>query len=67
MTNEERIKSLSTEDLAEWLFVAIDDCTRCPIRDYCDKLRPQMPVVNCRSVWRKWLKSEVQNNDISKS
>lgn len=67
MTNEERIKSLSAEDLAEWLFVVIDDCTKCPIRDYCDKARPQMSVVNCRSVWRKWLKSEVQNNDISKS
>ena len=60
MTNFERIKNMSVEEYAEWLFVAIDDCVSCPIRGFCDEVRSQIPAVNCRSVWRQWLKSEVE-------
>lgn len=53
MTNEERIKSLSTEELADELYDIIH-CTECPISDLCTG------TTACRETWKQWLKSEVE-------
>lgn len=51
MTNEERIKSLSTEELAEFI-AGITDCALCN--------NPIKREKNCKVAWEKWLKSEVE-------
>ena len=53
MTNEERIKSLSTEELADELY-DITHCAVCPISDLCTD-----PMA-CKETWKQWLKSEVK-------
>lgn len=54
MTNEERIKSLSTEELAKkiWLYL---NCVDCPIKSKCFSSKKK-----CVEVWEQWLKSEVE-------
>lgn len=52
MTNEEKIKSLSTEELADALY-DITHCEVCPISDLCTAMA-------CRETWEKWLKSDVE-------
>lgn len=39
MTNEERIKSLSTGELADEIFKVTTDCAYCPIEDLCNEQR----------------------------
>ena len=55
MTNEEELKSLSTEELAEFI-ADIADCANCNNPINCDG--------NCKSAWKQWLKSEVTNEQI---
>lgn len=50
MTNEERIKSLSTEELAGFI-AAIASCGLCNISIKCGGF--------CKLAWEQWLKSEV--------
>lgn len=64
MTNEEKIKSLSTEELADMLGSLSTDCEECLIRKFC---ADNCSTIKCETVWKQGLKSEVQNNDISKS
>lgn len=55
MTNFEKIKNMSVAKLAKKL----DDifiCEYCPIEPFCDETK----IIECKSVWRKWLKSEVK-------
>lgn len=51
MTNEEKIKSLSTEELAGFI-ADIADCRICNNPINCDG--------NCKAAWEQWLKSEVE-------
>lgn len=51
MSNEERIKSLSTEELAKFI-AAIADCGVCNNHIKCKG--------NCKLAWEQWLKSEVE-------
>lgn len=53
MTNEERIKSLSTEELADE-FRKISTCWACPLLNICSSAK------SCREKWKQWLKSEVE-------
>lgn len=61
MTNGERIRSMTDEELAEFLFGTLYDCVCCPIIKFCVETRPKMPILNCKSVIKIWLKSEVKN------
>lgn len=56
MTNFEKIKNMSIDEMAEKLD-ELSGCDSCPIREFCDKNKKTY-YVNCKSVWRKWLKSE---------
>lgn len=58
MTNEEKLKGLSTEELAEKLNESFA-CDRCPIDDLCECIVGG----DCTKVWIEWLKSEAENND----
>lgn len=51
MTNEERIKSLSTEELAGYM-ADMANCGTCNIPIACEG--------NCKLAWEQWLKREVE-------
>lgn len=51
MTNFEKIKTMSTEELADFI-CGLADCRCCPI--YCSDR-------TCKCSWVEWLKSEVKN------
>lgn len=55
MTNEERIKSLSTEELARFI-ADIADCALCNNPIKCEG--------NCKAAWEQWLKSEAKNGKV---
>lgn len=56
MTNFEKIKNMSVEELANELDKGFS-CYGCPIREFCDKNKKK---TKCRTVWKKWLRSEVE-------
>lgn len=63
MTNFEKIKNMSVEELADTIGNAILDCTFCPICNFCDRfIGGDVLSVNCIKVWIEWLKSEVEND-----
>lgn len=51
MTNEEKLKNLSTEELARFI-ADIADCGTCNNPIKCHG--------NCKVAWEQWLKSEVE-------
>ncbi len=55
MTNFEKIKSMSVAKLAKKLDETFM-CGDCPIKPFCDETK----IIACKSVWKKWLKSEVE-------
>lgn len=60
MTNFEKIKNMGIEEMA----YKLDDmtaCVYCPIQKFCDKNRKTY-YIDCKTVWKKWLESEVENN-----
>ena len=60
MTNFEKIKNMSVEEFAERLSEYFD-CVRCPIEEFCDKDGlSSMSISSCSGIWKKWLKSEVE-------
>lgn len=48
MTNLEKIKNMSLEEFAEYIY-RLADCRECPI--YCSD-------GNCTTSWERWLQSE---------
>lgn len=57
MTNFEKIKNMSVAELAKKLDETFM-CEYCPIEPFCREAK----LKGCKSVWRKWLKSEVEND-----
>lgn len=53
MTNEEYIKSMTTEELAEWLFKCVD-CLGCPVMNECKATSNE----ECRERFLAWLKEK---------
>ena len=65
MTNFEKIKNMSIEELAHTLDVEISDCDMCPIYRFCKlaDLRDDYKIQDfdtCLGTWVQWLKSEVE-------
>ena len=58
MTNFEKIKNMSLEELAHTMNDVITNCYKCPIRKFCymDDSRP----TNCTGEWKKWFENEVE-------
>ena len=59
MTNFEKIKNMSVEELADTMNVVITNCYKCPIRKFCKKNNSR-DCRTCQDTWKKWLKSEVE-------
>ena len=59
MTNFEKIKNMSIDKMTGKL----DDvftCELCPIEVFC---RKNKKIIACKTVWKNWLKREVENNN----
>lgn len=62
MTNEEKLKSLSTEEWADIMSNAVKDCSDCPIYKFCtlSNYNHTFYFDTCPDTWKKWFKSEVE-------
>lgn len=62
MTNFEKIKNMSVEELAEKISWLINDCDECPIREFCNLYNDYkiQDFDTCSGTWEQWLKSEVE-------
>ena len=58
MTNGERIRSMTDEELAEFLDKILSDCDYCPMWAICH----ETAFSNCRKICAQWLKSEAKND-----
>lgn len=58
MTNGERIRSMTDEELAEFLNGILSDCDYCPMWAICH----ETALSNCGKICMQWLKSEVKND-----
>lgn len=54
MTNFEKLKTMSIDELADKLD-EVFACEYCPIAEFCNK---NEKIKKCKSIWKKWLKSE---------
>lgn len=62
MTNFEKIKNMSVEELAKKC-CGSSYCSTCPIWDFCTYTMhndDRAKVVDCLTTWEQWLKSEVE-------
>lgn len=59
MTNFEKIKNMGINEMADKLAVSFV-CGSCPIRKFCDE-NDKSSTATCIGVWKKWLKSEVED------
>lgn len=62
MTNFEKIKNMSVEELTYTMSLAITDCSCCPIYEFCKTNRDDdsHKFNTCSGMWEQWLKSEVE-------
>lgn len=58
MTNGEKIRNMTDEELAEFLDRILSDCDYCPMWAICH----ETAFSNCRKICAQWLKSEVKND-----
>ena len=56
MTNAERIRQMTDEELAEMLDNAVHDCEYCQLYETC----LLYPYESCKSMLLKWLKEEAE-------
>lgn len=61
MTNFEKIKSMTIDEMTEELFYIID-CSGCPINKWRDHSCPNCDIIGCKSALKNWLESEVDDN-----
>lgn len=61
MTNFEKIKSMSIEEIVEKLNESFD-CAHCSIQEFCDEHNSE-PNSSCTNIWKKWLESKAKDND----
>ena len=58
MTNYEKIKNMSVEEMAIFLYSYIADCEMCPAVESCKASRE----LTCKERLFEWLESEVEEN-----
>lgn len=61
LTNFERIKTMTVEELIDWCRYKFD-CPYCPAWEYCGA-EDIAEAGNCKSALKIWLEKEVQEND----
>lgn len=62
MTNFEKIKNMSLEELADTISNELIDCDSCPIREFhvLHNYDTSDELETCAGIWKQWLKSEVE-------
>ena len=62
MTNFDKIKNMSVEELADTIANAMVDCVWCPISEFCalHNNDTTQEFDSCSESWEQWLKSEVK-------
>ena len=62
MTNFEKIKNMSVEELADAMADGPIDCDLCPIREFCTLHNNDTSheFDSCSDSWKQWFKSEVE-------
>ncbi|MGN1130220.1 MAG: hypothetical protein ACI4Q8_02620 [Ruminococcus sp.] len=60
MTNFEKIKQMSVEEMSEELFHIVDCDDTCPVYKDRDFSEPTCNIIGCKRVLKKWLESEVE-------
>ena len=58
MTNYEKIKAMSVEEMAEWLDCIPTGCKFCPAREICEITI----ALDCTMTFKQWLESEVEED-----
>lgn len=58
MTNYEKIKAMSVEEMAEFINTDADDCINCPAFVFCDTVSDG----SCHAIIEKWLESEAEED-----
>ena len=69
MTNLERIKSMTEEELTELLAFKVGhgDCYNCLVKDRCDEIWEEKNENNdydldpCKQAWSEWLRKEKED------
>lgn len=56
MTNADKIRSMTDEQLADWL-ADIIDCWNCPTYQSCTEVK------GCANALKSWLQQEAESND----
>ncbi len=59
MTNGEKIRSMTDEELAEFFSALKIECGLCIPWEICKK---NIHFYTCSQIWERWLKSEVKND-----
>ena len=57
MTNYEKIKAMSVEEMAEQIRKITKGCGNCPAREYC-----VLDLKTCEKTVQEWLESEVEED-----
>lgn len=60
MTNGDKIRSMTDEELEAFFLCALDDDVCPPGTSCCPKNEKIIPCCNC---WKNWLKQEAENDD----
>ena len=62
MTNFEKIKNMSVEELADKISWSMVNCDECPIRKFCNLYNDYkfQDFDTCSWTWEEWLKSEAE-------
>ena len=61
MTNFEKIKNMSVEELAQVMSAPITICAFCPAgKTVCEELQKQQKNYSCEMAFMEWLKREVE-------
>lgn len=61
MTNFEKIKNMSVEELAQVMSAPITICVFCPAsKTVCEELQKQQKNYSCEMAFAEYLKSEVE-------
>jgi len=57
-TNGDRIRAMSNEELAEYMYDNGLDCDRCIIEEFCNQRRKR-----CKEVWLDWMNSPAESGE----
>lgn len=66
MTNFEKIKNMSVDEIAQKISQMIGTCAQCQIESFCSELSKEVEFGEktfCLRMWEQWLEREVEDSD----